>query len=109
MAEHYQPGSKSQDATPTEGFDEALNRSRQTQLDPLSDTLFKAWAEANGVPDPDKHPLDLKGIYQETGGKVMPPGTLQKLADQSTLQQELMKRVKGVHEIQDTLGHSPKL
>lgn len=85
---------------------EATNRMSQTQLSPLEDTLFRAWANANGIKDPDKDQtgLDLRGLYRQIGGKVMPPNMIQRMGDQSTLENELMKRQQGVQEIGNALN-----
>lgn len=54
-----------------------------TTLDPLSEALFPHWMRANGV-DPegvDDHTYDYRGVYQQTGGQVHPPGHLAGIAD----------------------------
>jgi hypothetical protein len=63
---------------PPEVFD-AINRLKRTELSPLEEAMFKAWAAANQIEDPDgegQGPLDLRVIYQQTGGRVLPPGQL---------------------------------
>lgn len=54
-----------------------------TKLDPLSEVLFKGWATANGITDvdePDSH-YDYRGFYQNTGGRVHPPGSVEHFPD----------------------------
>lgn len=50
----------------------------QSQLDPLKEVLFKSWAMAQGIQDPDApdNHADLRGMYNKTNGQIHPPGTL---------------------------------
>jgi hypothetical protein len=49
----------------------------------MESALFPHWMRANGI-DPDSttdHTYDYKGVYQQTGGQVHPPGVLSGMAD----------------------------
>lgn len=76
------PASKQQGPDPS--ILEAIKRLTQTQLSPLEEQLFQGWLAANGMEDPEdpNHPIDLRGAYQESQGKVLPPGQLQKQLEQ---------------------------
>lgn len=54
-----------------------------TQLDPLQEVLFKSWARANGVEDPDdpNNMFDHRAHYQRTNGLVHPMGQVNQMAD----------------------------
>lgn len=55
----------------------------QSKLSPLHEILFKHWATANGIQDtdaPDNH-YDYRGMFQQSGGQMQPPGAIQGAAD----------------------------
>jgi hypothetical protein len=61
---------------------DSLSVLQDTTLTPMNEALFQAWAKANKIekPDaPDDH-VDYRGIYQESGGKILPNGQLQRFA-----------------------------
>lgn len=76
---------------PDPAIQEAASRLKQTQLSPLEEVMFQSWANANGLEDHHKmnYPFDVKSLYQQTGGKVFPPGQLkdmlQRQADIQTM------------------------
>jgi hypothetical protein len=77
---------------PDPAVQEAINRLGQTQLSPLEEVMYNSWASANGLdPESNDMSVDLRGVYQQTNGKVMPPGMLknqaQRATDMNTLQQ----------------------
>lgn len=64
---------------------EAQDRLAQTELTPLEECLFKAWANANQLKEGETEgKMDLRNLYKVTGGKVQPPGQLQRQADMVT-------------------------
>lgn len=72
---------------------EAIHRLHRTELSPLEEVMFQSWAAANQVEDADsaENKLDMRAIYQKTGGKVLPPGQLKNHAERTTDIQTLMK------------------
>lgn len=53
-----------------------------TQLSPLEETLFKTWARAHGVAEPD-HPenfFDYRGLYKQSNGLIHPNGMVPQMA-----------------------------
>jgi len=50
----------------------------QTTLSPLHEVLFKHWATANGVQDPDEqnNHYDYRGMYLQSNGAVQPQGAI---------------------------------
>jgi hypothetical protein len=86
------PTNNAQPQGPDPEVQEAIGRLHQTQLSPLEEVMFNSWASANGI-DPEKHDsqFDLRDVYKQTGGQVMPPGQLkdaaQKASDMQTLAQ----------------------
>lgn len=54
-----------------------------TKLSPLEETLFQAWARANGVDnhdDPNNY-FDHRGLYKQSNGTMQLPGVVRGLAD----------------------------
>lgn len=78
---------------PDPAISEAVHRLNRTQLSPLEEVMFQSWANANQVEDADSHEngLDMRGIYKQTGGKVLPPGQLKQHAERATDIQTLMQ------------------
>ena len=78
---------------PDPAIEEAIHRLSRTELSPLEETMFQAWSTANQVEDGDspENSLDLRKVYQQTGGKVLPPNQLKRHVEKSTDIQTLMK------------------
>lgn len=76
--------------SPTE---HALNKLQNTELSPMEEALFKSWAAANQIKKPDSadDPTDYRGIWKETGGRVLPYGQLQQFANRTKNEQTLVK------------------
>ena len=69
---------------PDPAVQEAVQRLSRTELSPLEEVMFKSWSTANELDEVDESPgFDLRGIYKETGGKVMPPGQLRGEAEKT--------------------------
>ena len=77
----------------------AVSDLQNTKLPPLEEILFTSWAKANQVKNPDEEAgeVDLRGIYQSTGGKVLPFGELKRIVrsvnNEKTLEGVLRDRV----------------
>lgn len=71
----------------------AFSQMQDTALSPMEEALFKSWATANQIEKPDKpgDNMDYRGVYKNTGGKILPPGQLKQLADTTNNQQTLMR------------------
>lgn len=84
----------------TQPAEEALSNLQNTQLTPMEEALFKAWAHANGIEKPDApgNLIDYRGIYKGSGGLVLPQGALAQMTsranDQSRLEQILQDKLK---------------
>ncbi len=61
---------------------DALSHLQDTSLTPMEEALFNAWAKANKIQKPDnpQDHVDYRGIYKETGGKILPNGQLDRFA-----------------------------
>jgi hypothetical protein len=77
----------------------ALNRIQDTELSPMEEVLFKSWTKANGIRKPDNSddPMDYRGLWKETGGKVLPWSQLERMTTlrnaESKLTQTLADRI----------------
>lgn len=71
----------------------ALHNLQNTKLSPMEEQLFKSWATANQVKNPDApgDPTDYRGIYKNTGGQVQPHGQLAQLVNAANSEQTLMR------------------
>lgn len=71
----------------------AFGQMQDTALSPMEEVLFKTWTTANGIEKPDKpgDNVDYRGLYKNTGGKILPSGQLKQMADTSNNQQTLMR------------------
>ena len=65
----------------------AIHRLTRTQLSPLEEALFQSWAKAHNLADTDgkSDKFDYRAVYKQSGGQVMPPDNLKKMADIETL------------------------
>lgn len=78
---------------------DALSHLQNTQLTPMEEALFQAWAKANQIKKPDDptNQVDLRGIYQMSGGTILPNGELKRITDQlnneANLQDLLHRRI----------------
>lgn len=77
----------------------AIQRLQRTELSPLEEVMFKAWAQANQIDDPDSpdNTFDFRKAYQDMDGKVMPPGEVAGMAEKESALQILM-RAQEEHE-----------
>jgi hypothetical protein len=93
-----QPGSKGPQQGPDPEIQDAIGRLHQTELNPLEEVMFKSWMNANGI-DPDKNDLnfDLRSLYRQTGGKVLPPDQL-KQAAQTASDIQTLTQAQQAHE-----------
>ena len=96
---------------------DALSHLQDTTLSPMNEALFQAWAKANKIKEPDapKDHVDYRGIFEMTGGKILPNGQLDRFAKklnsesklQHILQQQVMDRmqetVQNAQDRQDAL------
>lgn len=83
---------------------DALSHLQDTSLSPMNEALFKAWAKANQIKDPDSPDdhVDYRGIYKMTGGKILPNGQLDRFAQKlnsedklrNILQEQMVKRMQ---------------
>jgi hypothetical protein len=77
----------------------ALSRVQNTELSPMEEALFKSWTKANGIKKPDNvdDHMDYRGLYKETGGKVLPWSQLERISTlrnaESRIVQTLSDRV----------------
>lgn len=85
--------------------DAALNRVQDTELSPMEEALFKSWTKANGIEKPDNvdDHMDYRGLYKETGGKVLPWSQLERI---STLRNAESRLVKTLSERALDRAHS---
>jgi hypothetical protein len=80
--------------------DNAISKLQNTQLNPMEEALFQAWAKANQIKKPDqpKDVVDYRGIYKMGGGQILPNGDLKRFAervnDQHQLEQALRERIE---------------
>lgn len=86
--------SKNASNGPDPAVHEAIHGLNRTELSPLEETMFQAWASANQldehVDSPDSA-LDMRDLYKRTGGKVQPPGQLKREAEKASHIQTLME------------------
>lgn len=102
------------DGTKTSGTDSAPEKvpTPQTKLSPIEEALFPHWATANGVDesahsDPNNH-YDFRGMYKQTGGKVMPTGTLSGASDMfNKLQTTQHPAISGMLDMMKQGGQPP--
>lgn len=78
---------------PDPAIGEAIHTLNRSELSPLEETMFQAWATANQLEDTDspENTMDFRQVYQQTGGKVMPPGELKRKAEKMSAIQTLMQ------------------
>lgn len=79
---------------PDPAIQEAVKRITRVELTPLEEQLFKGWMAANGMDeaiDSPDHPIDFRSIYQQTNGKVLPPGQLQRQTEKQADIQTIMQ------------------
>lgn len=79
---------------------DAIGRLNRSELSPLEETMFQAWAQANQIDDPDGQDgagMDLRQTYTQTGGRVLPPGELKKAHEKSSAIKTIMDAQKA-HE-----------
>lgn len=78
---------------PDPAIHDAIHRLTRTELSPLEEAMFQAWSSANQVEDGDnaENGVDLRNIYKQTGGKVLPPGQLKGHVEKAGDIQTLMK------------------
>lgn len=71
----------------------ALNRIQDTELTPMEEVLFKSWATANGIKKPDNadDPMDYRGLWKSTGGKILPQGQLERIVSRKNAETTLVK------------------
>jgi len=77
---------------PDPAVQEAVYGLNRTELSPLEETMYQSWTAANQLEDqntPDS-PFDMRDIYKQTGGKVLPPGELKRKAEKAAHIQTLM-------------------
>lgn len=80
---------------------DALSKLQNTQLDPMEEALFQAWAHANQIekPDAEGNTVDYRGIYKGSNGMILPNGELAQIANrtnaQSKLEQLLQEKIQG--------------
>lgn len=77
---------------PDPSVQDAIGRLNRTELSPLEETMFQAWAKANDIAKPDAPDggIDLRQIYKQTGGQMQPPGTLKNHIEKSSAIQTIM-------------------
>lgn len=76
---------------------EAIARLQRSELDPLEEVMFQSWAVANQIDDPETGGLDLRKIYQQTGGKVLPPGQLKQTVEKAAAM-DTVKKAQEAHD-----------
>src|SRR5690348_886398 len=84
--------------------DTLLHQLQDTELTPMEEVLFKAWANANQIEDPDaaEDPTDYRGIYKASNGMVLPYGELKRQTERMNkenaltqiLQQQMVDRIR---------------
>lgn len=85
----------------------ALHQLQDTQLSPMEEALFRSWTKANQIDKPDNvdDPIDYRGIYRLTGGKVLPFGQLKQItkrvADQQRVKKELMEQARQMEQSEE--------
>ena len=70
---------------PDPAVQEAIQRLTQTQLSPLEETLFQAWMKAHEMDNAEASGFDFRKLYQDSGGKVMPPSEMKNMVDIETI------------------------
>lgn len=80
--------------------DNAMAKLQDTDLNPMEETLFQAWAKANQIKKTDlpNDVVDYRGIYKHTNGYIMPHGQLKRVAakvnDEYKLEQVLQDQMQ---------------
>lgn len=93
---------------------EAIQTLNKKELSPLEEVMFKSWADANQIEDPDSpdNRFDFRSLYTQTGGKVFPPGQLRAMTDKASAIDTLMKAQQSHEEaspIQQMMGSEKPL
>jgi hypothetical protein len=96
----------------TGAAESAMSNLQNTELPPMEEALFQAWAKANQIKKTDlpDDVVDYRGIYKGTGGHILPHGELPRMAklanDQYKLERVLHERMQDrVKQLtQDKLG-----
>lgn len=86
---------------------DALSHLQDTTLSPMNEALFQAWAKANKIKEPDapKDHVDYRGIFEMTGGKILPNGQLNRFASKLNSEDKLRKILQdqAVKHMQETV------
>ena len=84
----------------TQPAETALSKVQNTVLSPMEEALFQAWTHANGIDKPDApdQNVDLRGLYKNSQGMILPNSQLKQVVDKanatSKLQEILQDRYK---------------
>jgi hypothetical protein len=71
--------------------EQALHGLQNTVLSPLEENLYRAWAKANQIENPEdpNQEVDLRGMYQATNGKILPFNQLNNMINSMQMQNKL--------------------
>ena len=85
----------------------AIQRLTRIELSPLEEAMFQSWATANQLEEfvepQDGSGVDIRELYQQSGGKVMPPGQLKSQIEKESAMECLMK-AQEAHDAQSPMG-----
>jgi hypothetical protein len=90
--------------------EQAMKRLTQTQLSPLEEALFQGWMKAHDMEGADESDFDFRKLYQETGGKVMPPSEMKQMVDIDSIMkaQEAHDSSSPIQQLMTSKGVTPE-